>query len=157
MGDRRRDISLVALPRALQQAADAFNRGDWPQAELVCRSILTAQGSCIDALNLLGIITARTGRAEEAAELLRRAVAAGPGNPSAHNNYGNVLRKLKRFEDALDSYEHALRIKPDYAEAYFNRGNTLRELKRFEEALVSYERALEINPHYAEAYSNRVS
>jgi protein O-GlcNAc transferase len=147
----RGDFGLTTL----QQAAEAFNRGDWAQAERLCRSILSAQADSIDALNLLGIIAARTRRPEEAADLLGRAVAADPGNPSAHNNYGNVLRQLKRSADALNSYQRALSIKPDYAEAYFNRGNTLQDLSRFEEALDSYERALSIKPDYAEAYFYR--
>ena len=137
---------------SLQQAGEAFNRGDWVEAERLCRSILSAQADCSEALNLLGIIAARTRRTEEAADLLRRAVAAGPGNASAHNNYGNVLKHLRRSDQALESYERALRIKPDYAEAYFNRGNTLQELARFEEALDSYQRALQIKPDYAEAH-----
>jgi protein O-GlcNAc transferase len=149
------DFSFMPLPHAMRQAGDAFNSGDWAQAEQLCRSILSAQAGYFDALTLLGIIAAQTQRIGEAADLLGRAVAANPDNATAHNNYGNVLKNLKRFEDALDSYERALRIKPDYADAYFNRGNILRELKRFEDALDSYERALRIKPDYAEAYNNR--
>ena len=140
---------------ALQQAGSAFNSGDWSRAELLCRSILSAQPGCTDALNLLGIITAQTQRTEEAADLLRRAIAAEPGDASVHNNYGNLLRRLERFGEALHSYDRALEIRPDYAEAYCNRGNVLRELGRPEGALVSYEQALRVRPSYAEAFFSR--
>ena len=126
MGGPSADISVLALPGAMQQAGDAFNSGDWSRAELLCRSILSEQPGCSDALNLLGIIAAQTQRTEEAADLLRRAIAAEPGNALVHNNYGNVLRRLKRITDALHSYDRALEIRPDYAEAYFNRGNVLK-------------------------------
>jgi protein O-GlcNAc transferase len=149
------DRAAIALSQAMQQAAMAYTRGEWAEAERLCRETLAARGEYLDALNLLGIIAAQTRRTEEAADLLGRVVAANPGDAAAHSNYGNVLKGLKRFEEALDSYARALSIKPDYAEAHNNRGNTLRELKRNEEALDSYARALTIKPDYAEAHNNR--
>jgi protein O-GlcNAc transferase len=151
----RNDQEAIAISQAMQQAAMAYTRGEWAEAERVCRKILAAQGEYFDALNLLGIIAAQSRRTEEAADLLGRAVSANPGDAAAHSNYGNVLRSLKRFEEALESYARALKIKPDYAEAHNNRGNTLQELKRFEGALESYERALKIKSGYAEAHNNR--
>jgi predicted TPR repeat methyltransferase len=149
----------VAMPisQAMQQAAMAYNRGEWTEAERWCRQILAARGDYFDALNLLGIIAAQTRRVEEAARLLGRVVDANPGQATAHNNYGNVLKDLKRFDAALDSYERALKIKPDYADALNNRGNVLQELKRLDEALASYDQALALRPDYAEALNNRGS
>src|ERR1700683_788284 len=149
------DEEAVAMSQAMQQAARAYGSGQWAEAEQWCRNILAARGDYFDALNLLGIIAAQTGRTEEAADLLGRSVAANPGDAGAHSNYGNVLSALQRFKDALDSYERALKLKPDYAEAYNNRGLILQKLKRFEDALDSYARALEIRPDYAGAYNNR--
>jgi predicted O-linked N-acetylglucosamine transferase (SPINDLY family) len=149
------DQAAVAMSHAMQQAATAYTRGEWVEAERLCRQMLAARGDYFDALNLFGIIAAQTRRTEEAADLLGRAVAADPGNPSAHYNYGNVLIDLKRFSDALDSYERALQINPGSAEVYNNRGITLQKLKRFSDALDSYARALQIKPDYADAYFNR--
>jgi predicted O-linked N-acetylglucosamine transferase (SPINDLY family) len=149
------DEVTLTLPQAMQHAAAAYNSGEWAKAEHLTRLILNAQADHFDALNLLGIMAAQTRRPEEAADLLRRAVAARPTDAGAHSNYGNSLNDLKRFEEALDSYSRALKIKPDFAEAYFNRGNALRELKRFEEALDSYACALKIKPYDVEVYSNR--
>jgi protein O-GlcNAc transferase len=149
------DRATPAILQAMQQAAMAYTRGEWAEAERWCRSILAARGDHFDALSLSGIIAAQMRRTAEAVSLLGRAVAAKPGDAGAHSNYGNVLKALKRFEDALGSYENALKIEPDFAEAYNNRGLTLHELRRFDEALGSYERALTIKPNYAEAYFNR--
>jgi protein O-GlcNAc transferase len=143
------------MSQAMQEAARAYTSGQWAEAEGWCRNILAARADYFDALNLLGIIAAQTGRTEEAADLLGRSVAANPGDAGAHSNYGNVLSALQRFDDALDSYARALKLKPDYAEAYNNRGLILQKLKRFEEALDSYARALQIRPDYAVAYNNR--
>jgi predicted O-linked N-acetylglucosamine transferase (SPINDLY family) len=151
----RTDQAAVAMSQTIRQATTAYARGEWAEADRLCREILATRGDTFDALNLLGIIAAQTRRTEEAVDLLGRAVAADPGNPSALYNYGNVLIDLKRFADALDSYERALQIKPGSAEVYNNRGVTLHKLKRFSDALDSYARALQIKPDYADAYFNR--
>jgi predicted O-linked N-acetylglucosamine transferase (SPINDLY family) len=151
-----RDGSVtLTLPQAMQQAVTAYQRGDLAEAERLCRRVLNTQADHFDALNVLGVIAARTRRTQEAAELLERAVAANPGNASAHCNRGGLLNDLQRFDEALESYDRALQIKPDYAEAHYNRGNVLRDLKRFDEALASFGRAIGIKSDYAEACNNR--
>jgi protein O-GlcNAc transferase len=149
------DQAAVALSQDMQQAAGAYTKRDWAEAERLCRRILAARADYFDALSLLGVIAAQTQRMDEAAGLLRRAVAARPADATAHSNYGNLLKYLRRFEEALDSYSRALEIAPEYPEAYNNRGVTLQELERFEEALESFSRALRIRPEYAEAWYNR--
>jgi len=74
------DQAAVAMSQAMQQAATEYTRGEWAEAERLCRRILAAPGNYLHALNLLGIVAARTRRTEEAADLLGRAVAASPGD-----------------------------------------------------------------------------
>jgi predicted O-linked N-acetylglucosamine transferase (SPINDLY family) len=149
------DRSAVTASQAVQYAAKAYTRGEWAEAERWCRRILAARPDYFDALHLLGIISARMRRTEEAGSWFRCAVAANPGSAEVHNNYGNVLTELGRFDDALESYERALTIKPSYVEAHFHRGVLLQARGRFDEALESYERALQVNPAFAEACNNR--
>ena len=130
-------------------------RGDWNQAERLCRQVLKAQADHFDALHLLGILTAQTRRTPEAAALLASAVAANPHDAAAHSNRGNALQALRRLDEALASYDRALKLKPDFAEAHCNRGSALQELNRLDEALDSYAAALRHQPDYAEAYYNR--
>lgn len=137
----------------MQHAAAAYARGQWAEAERYCRRMLATRGNFFHALNLLGIIAAQTRRPDEAASLLGRAVAANPGDATAHNNLANVLKDLKRFDEALASYDRALALKPDYPEAHDNRGNTLCELERLEEALASYDRVLQLRPDHTEAHN----
>jgi protein O-GlcNAc transferase len=147
--------ALPTLPQAMRQAAAAYVRGDWVNAEHWCRFILNAEALHFDALSLLGVIAARTRHPVDAADFLGRAVRARPNDATAHNNYGIALKNLGRFDEALRGYERALEIQRDFADAHYNRGNVLKELKRFQDALESYERALAINPGYAEAHVNR--
>jgi tetratricopeptide (TPR) repeat protein len=143
------------LTHALQRAAALYGAGDLRGAEQVCRQTLADQAECCEALNLLGIIAARTGRPAEAARLLERAVAARPHEAALRNNYGNVLRDLGRHAAALESYDQALQLEPGYAEAHFNRGALLAQSQRCNEALASFERALAIQPRHVEAHNNR--
>ena len=145
----------VAISHAMRHATVVYTRGEWAEAERVCRRILVARGDCFEALSLLGVIAAQTRRTEEAARLLGRAVAVNQHAATAHNNYGNVLKDLGRFEDALDSYERALTLDPGYAQACNNRGDTLQQLGRFVQALDSFEHAVRLKPDYAEAYYNQ--
>ena len=145
----------VTLPVAMRRAADAYQRRRWHEAEELCRSILAARPDFFEALYLLGIITAQTRRANQAAVWLERAVAANPANAPVQTLYGNVLKSLGRFQEAVDSYDRALHLEPDIAEACLNRGDALIGLGRLQEALDSYERAVRIKPDYAEAYNNR--
>jgi len=146
---------MLNPPQAMQRAYAACQRGEWTEAERLCRAVLVANRDYFAALHLLGIITAQTQRPQEAAELLSRAVSVNPGDCVARSNLGNLLRDLKRPAEALESCERALALKPDYAEAWNNRGNALNDLHRHAEALASYDRALALEPGFAEAWNNR--
>ena len=146
--------AMLTLPQAMQRGLAAYQRGELAEAERLCQAVLDAKSDYFDALHLLGVITARTGRPNEAVALLSRAVLSNPKDAVAHNHLGNVLRVLKRPAEALRSYERALALKPDHAEAYNNRGNALGDLKRPEEALRSYEQAIALEPDYASAHWN---
>ena len=151
----RGDQVMLTVVQAMQHANAAYAGGDWDRAEQLCQRILQAHADHFGALQLLGIIAAQTQRPADAAELLRRAVAAQPLNPAAHNNYGNVLKCLGRFEEARASYERALDLAPDCADAYNNRGIVLQELRRFDDAVDSFDQALKVRPDHAEAWCNR--
>lgn len=140
---------------AIQQAWALFGQGERAQAEALARATLAQHGEHAGALTLLGILMAQARRTEEAADLLGRAAARLPQEPTAHNNHGNALRDLGKHLSALGCYERALALKPDYAEAHFNQGLTLQDLGRHDEALASYDRAIALKPDYASAWNNR--
>ena len=117
----------AAFLQAMQQAWTWYSARQWNEAEQACRLVLGARPNQFDALNLLGIIAAQTGRTQEAADLLGRAVQQRRDDPVVHNNYGNVLRDLKRHDEALKNYERATKLKPNYADVYF-----IRRLPRYD-------------------------
>jgi tetratricopeptide (TPR) repeat protein len=148
-------METLSVPQAMQHALLACQRGEWAHAEHLCRLVLDVQADHYEALYVLGFIAGRAGRAQDAADLMARALSVNPASPDAHYNRGVALGELKRSSEALESYDRAIALKPDYADAHYNRGNALYELERHSEALRAYERALAIEPGYAEAHNNR--
>ena len=139
----------------MRYALTAYERGDWAEAERVCRAVLGAKADHFDALHLLGVIAAQTQRTREGVELLGRAVAAYPNSAEAHSHLGVALGHLGRHAEALACAERAVALKPEYADAHYNRGVALGDLARYAEALKSYERAIALRADHAEAYNNR--
>jgi predicted O-linked N-acetylglucosamine transferase (SPINDLY family) len=145
----------MTLPQAMAYAQHHYDSSDWPEAERLCRTILAAEPGYVDAINLLAIVAAQSGRLEEAARLMRGLVQALPDNPQLHSNYGNVLRELGQYELAIASQDQAIALQPDFASAYYNRGIALKELQQADAAVASFDQAIAIRPDYAEAYNNR--
>ena len=62
----------------------------------------------------LGVKAVKAANYEKALNLLRKVVAAKPGNADAWNYIGLSQRKLKKFDQALGAYRKALAIDPDH-------------------------------------------
>jgi protein O-GlcNAc transferase len=149
------DATPDVRSEALRLADALYERGDWVNAEALCRQIVQTSPEQFEALELLGIVAARTRRTDEATRLLRRAATVRPDDPSPHNNLGNVLKDLGSFEEALQSFDRALELNPGFAYAHNNRAHALEGLGRNAEALESYDRALDVDPALAEAHYAR--
>lgn len=153
-GDPRKS-GATAAQLAFAQALALHQRGQLAAAETIYEDILRQQPSNFDALHLLGLVSAQTGRNERGVDLIRRAIRLNGNVADAHNNLGNTLRAMRRFDEALASFERATALKQDLAPAIYNRGLTLAELGRHEEALASYDRAIALVPGHADAHRNR--
>ncbi|HEX7920493.1 MAG TPA: tetratricopeptide repeat protein [Bradyrhizobium sp.] len=145
----------TALQLAFGQAVALHQRGQLAAAEKIYEDILRQQPNNFDALHLLGLVSAQTGRSQRGVDLIRRAISLNGDVADAHNNLGNALRDLRRLDDALASFDRATALKPDLAPALYNRGLTLAELGRHEEAIASYDRVIALVPDHADAHRNR--
>ncbi|MGY3583078.1 protein O-GlcNAc transferase [Bradyrhizobium sp. USDA 4341] len=145
----------TALQLAFGQAVALHQRGQLAAAEKIYEDILRQQPNDFNALHLLGLISAQTGRSERGVDLIRRAIWLNGNVADAHNNLGNALRGLRRLDEALASFDRATALKQNLAPALYNRGLTLAELGRHEEALASYDRVIALVPDHAHAYRNR--
>lgn len=100
------------------------------------------------------MICHQTGRAEEAVELLRRAIKLDPNSVALFGNLGIILAGLKQFAEAAKAFGQAIALKPNKPELHNNLGNVLNESGRRQEAIAAYEAALRLDPKHAAAYYN---
>ena len=122
--------------------------GQFSEAEKCCREILAGDPDHAESLHLLGLISAKTDRCDQAIEYFAQAIRKNPNNADYLSNLGTVLRRQDRFEEALRSFDLALSLKPDSAATWIKLGYVLQRLERFEEALLAYDHALKIDtPH----------
>ena len=145
----------TALQAEFNRAQALHQAGRLADAERTYRAVLRRQPNHFDALHLLGVIALQTRHAEQAAELIGKAIGVNASVAAAYNNLGNAFLDLKRPENALASFDKATALEPAFAIAHNNRANALLDLNRLEEALASYDAAIALAPDLAMAHSNR--
>ena len=141
--------------RGLQEATAACVKGDWVAAKNRLLEVIDTEPAHLEALNLLGVIAARSEHFEEAVQWLERLRALAPNIPAVHFNLGNVRQSLRQWQAATLCYDHALDLYPDYAEAHINRAAALLELGRPHDALHNLDAAIRLQPDAIDAWNNR--
>jgi predicted O-linked N-acetylglucosamine transferase (SPINDLY family) len=147
LGDRRTDASEI------EQAVATFERGGSgiDAAAALCRRILARDPRCAPALHLLGLAAQRGGDHEQAATLIRSAIAADGAVGLYHLNLGNALRGLERSDEAAASYSRAVALDPDRFAAWFNLAQLHAERGAPEQAAFAFREALRLEPASAPA------
>jgi tetratricopeptide (TPR) repeat protein len=124
-------------------------RDDIPRAEADLRKILVTDPENVPALNALGYTLAdRTGRLQEALELIDRARVAEPDNAAIVDSYGWVLYRLGRKEEALVQLRRAWTLAKDL-EIAAHVGEVLWVLGKHDEARHFFEEAAKLDPETA--------
>src|SRR5262249_19277121 len=95
-----------------------------------------------EALNNMGTALRQLGRAEEAIDCFRRAMALRPEYFEAHVNLADTLEEAGRVDEAARVYQSILSLKPDCAEAYSGAAGVMQDQGRPERATAAYRRAL---------------
>ena len=147
----------MAVPGHLEQvfghAMAALQQGALDVAERQFKSLLAAQPNHLGALNLLGVVQLRLGKAEDAERVLRKALRSG-SDPATLCNYAMALRQLGRGADALARLDQALVLQPDSFDAWNSRGLVLNDLGCYADAVAGFEKAVAIRPDVASAHYN---
>ncbi len=133
-----------ALDRALQKA----QRGDVNGAMASVQLLLRVQPDNTDALQVLGMLLTKSGRAADAVRHLERAVAVDPNFATYRNNLGNALMEVRRAEDAVVQFRAAIALDRNYWRSWQGLVSALQKLDRPEEALETCTRALAMRPDW---------
>ncbi|WP_165223820.1 tetratricopeptide repeat protein [Aquisphaera insulae] len=103
----------------------------------------------------LGRYFLRTGKTDEAAAELEKAVGLNPSDFWANFQQGLCAYSLGHFEDAVAAFRASIALKPETSEPYYNRALAEEALGRTPQAMDDYRRALAINPNLTFALLNR--
>lgn len=141
------------IARLLRDALTRHRQGDGAGAEAGYRQILALDSKHGDALHLLGLIHLHRGAADDAADLIRRAVAAHPDAALYHNSLGLALLDREKAGEAAKCFQQALSLNTEYAEAWINLGRAYRRTGQAAPARACMARALALTPEAAAAHA----
>lgn len=107
--------------------------------------------------NEIGIVYARDGQLNEAAEKFNEAIRADNRMFKAYNNLANVYYLLQKNEHAVRAYEQALSVGGDQAPVLINLASLYYEMGDKKNAKVYFDRAARIEPVYEKEYPELAS
>jgi protein O-GlcNAc transferase len=144
----------TGIPSLLVEARRCFDAGRLPEAENLCRKLLTVKPGEPGALHLLGRLAHRGRRPDIALGLIRQSIAIQPDNADAHLDLANVLVGMNRLEEATRAAETAVAAAPGSARAHFILGTMLLLGGEIDRAVTALNEALKLDPDFADAHSN---
>ncbi|RAH98291.1 hypothetical protein DLJ53_26650 [Acuticoccus sediminis] len=120
---------------------------EWPGAERDFRLALTYRPDNAHTLNYLGYsLIDRGEKLDEAIDMVRRAVAAEPGNGYIVDSLGWAYYRLGRYQDAVRELERAVNLKPIDPVINDHLGDAYWQVGRKREAMFQWSHAAEFKP-----------
>lgn len=144
----------IAVPQALQIAAQQIDSGQLPQAEAILRQILQTFPGHPEALHLMGVLAHVAGQTPLALDLIARAIAAQPDHAHFHANRGEMCRLLKRIDEAIGHGERAVFLAPGQASYHSNLGIAYYDKQEYDRAEACQRKALTLDPALLPALNN---
>jgi len=139
----------------LQQAIEAFQKGNFDRADSILNSVLNVDTQNLPALHILGLIKASQAKYKEAADLLSRAARIDPNEGSIQYNLAKALADCGSESESLPHHKKAVELVPTNPEAWLNYGKTLLNLGFYDDALTICDKAISLKPDYAAAFINK--
>jgi tetratricopeptide (TPR) repeat protein len=112
--------ALRQLEQALALAQQHARAGRLSAAAATCRTMLRARADWPPALHLQSFLVAQSGDYPGAVKLLRRAIAADPGNARYHNDLGSFYRTIGQLDSARGLFAQAIALDPRDGGFYYN-------------------------------------
>jgi tetratricopeptide (TPR) repeat protein len=138
----------------LLEAARAFQAQRLRDAEALCVDVLALDPRYPTAMQLLGMIAARTGRPAMAMQLLRDVVLLDPRSIDARNELAPLLRADLHFAEAIAVGLEAVRLAPADCGSHNQLGVSYLGERRLAEAASCFERAVSLKPELAILHYN---
>lgn len=156
----------VKLEELYKSGMDAFDKGDYPEAERHFLAILTINPTFADIQNKVGIIFNQTNRLQLAAKAFEKALEMNPGYTEASLNLAITYSDLGMYDKAKEVFENAARfsektqksfepsadpfVKGKIADEHLRIGKIYHQLRMLDEAIDEYQKALRLSPNFAD-------
>jgi len=124
--------------------------GRFQEAEGFFRQSLRESDDALTRYNL-GLLLARTGRADEAAREYERALSLDPYAVDPRVNLAVLLVRQDKLERAQQELLTVLRVEPGNASAHANLGVVLARRGRLDQAVREFQEALRLDPSQPQA------
>jgi tetratricopeptide (TPR) repeat protein len=128
----------------------AYNSGDLASAEAKLKAAIEADGQNAEALNNLGQVLVRAGKAKEAIAYFDRAIAISDGVWAYHFNRARAYAQMQEWPQAIDGYTDAVRLFPGDYVTHFNLAKAREASGDLPGAVESYGKAVELAPSQGE-------
>lgn len=150
-GPRVMDSAVFSAEALVEQADDAYQRGDVDTAKSVLEEAYKIEPNNPEILNKLAFVTAKSGDRLQGIELYERSLELDENDDLTHNAIASLYRSEMAYERAQDHYLKAIEIDDTYAQTFYNYGNLLVDMEEIEEARTMYKHALELQSDFPEA------
>jgi tetratricopeptide (TPR) repeat protein len=137
---------VVASIDARRPGEAAYNRGDVAAAQAAFQQAVAADSKDPEALNNLGQVLVRQGRAREAVPYFDRAITIVATSWAYHFNRVRAYAVLEEWGQAVAGYRDAQRLFPDDYATQFNLAKALQKSGDLRAAIPAFERAIELAP-----------
>jgi tetratricopeptide (TPR) repeat protein len=148
---KRADARLPSRERAYIDAADAYFRRDYPQAERQYRSLLETHPYETEARLLLLYVLIDQGRNEDALVEAETLAEQDPGDEVAWSSIADLNLKLGHYDEADEALRRLIAISPDNPNAYYLLGESRLFRGKYEDAIVQYGKALQVDAGFGDA------
>jgi aspartate beta-hydroxylase len=126
----------------VNEARRLLQEGRVAEAERAGEAVLERSPDDIEALNLVALAAARSGKPVRAAALLGRATRIDPANPVSFHHLARAHEAAGDLAAALEAMAAALQLKPGFFLARLHYGSLLEHAGRPAPAVLQYARAL---------------
>ena len=139
------DPAAVAVSNLLA-GQKAYASGNAEASVRPLQAAVDANPSDHRALNDLGQVLVRAGRAQDATQYLDKAVQLAPDSWTYQFNRARAYAQLQKWDQAIQGYRAAAQLFPDDYATQYNLAKALQASGSLNDALAGYEKAIKLAP-----------
>lgn len=145
-GPKESSEAEIRRDPAKVRAKEAFESGNYEEAEKIYRRVLQAEPRSLYVLSNLGVVLFRAKKLEEAEKTLKQAIAVDANDAFCHTTLGIIYYSRGKLDDAVNELTKALALEPNNATAHNYLGIVAEQKGWHEAAHKELEKARQLDP-----------